>query len=216
MKLNLFIILSLLLIGSIAQEANTGKNNFLFNLKLSDNLWKFDKALKFIDEGSITKEIPQKKHQATYFKIFALIFCLSVAAYGLNYLNKMHKKHIERRLTDEDFGKFTVPKIDISKIVDTSTQIELYAEDGKSGLLDIYNKCKTEPEVYEMISYESSSKQLKEEESSFMSNASVRTSDDIELHGFDKQQNDYEVPDVYPKKWSMIGNFFSNQRESLL
>ena len=119
-------------------------------------------------------------------------------------------------ITDDNFGKIPMPKIDISKIVDISTQSELYAEDGKSGLLDIYNKYKTNPEEYEMITYESSGKKVEEEESSFMSNASVRTADDIELHGFDKQQNDYEIPVSQPKRWDVIGNFFSNERESLL
>mmetsp|Transcript_8569 Transcript_8569/g.9723 ORF Transcript_8569/g.9723 Transcript_8569/m.9723 type:complete len:192 (+) Transcript_8569:23-598(+) len=168
-------------------------------------------------DEALSTEAEPKKIQATFGKIFMLISSLIITGYGLNKLNNWHIKQTQRSVVDESFGKKPFGKINIEDIVDTSAKIELYSEDGESGVFDLLNKFKKEPETYEMMAYEPTSKKLEDIESSFISNASVRTADDLELHGFDNQQNEgYEIPMKTMSKWSSIGRMLSGQRESLL
>ncbi|CAI2379851.1 unnamed protein product [Moneuplotes crassus] len=190
MKAALVFILALFVLGAYAQETQV---------------------------EDLVEKVAPKKAPATPGNIFMLILCLSATAYGLNYLNTKHRRYCEKVIMDEDFGKVPMYKINPQEIIDTSCKTELYCEDKQSGLLDILNKVKEEPEVYEMAYYESTSKKLESNpESSFMLNASVRTADDLELHGFDKAQNEYEVPTPKFPKWGALGRIFQNERESLL
>ena len=224
MKLSIYIVLALFLISVFAEQAQPGKpfaNIHWYRNFINLILFLIPKDLADIliipIETVLNKEVMPKKAQATFGKIFLFILTLAAAGYGLKKLNNYHNTYVERMVVDDSFGKKPVQEIKPEEIVDNSSPIVLYAEDGESGVLDILHKVKTETESYEMISYESTSKKLEDTESSFFSNASVRTADDLELQGFDSQPKEgYEAPPVYKSKWNRISRYLTNQRESLL
>eukprot|EP00344_Euplotes_crassus_P004251 CAMPEP_0196997618 /NCGR_PEP_ID=MMETSP1380-20130617/3173_1 /TAXON_ID=5936 /ORGANISM="Euplotes crassus, Strain CT5" /LENGTH=119 /DNA_ID=CAMNT_0042413889 /DNA_START=233 /DNA_END=592 /DNA_ORIENTATION=- len=118
---------------------------------------------------------------------------------------------------DEDFGKVPMYKINPKEIADFSSKLELYCDDKQSGILDLADEEEKEPEIYEMAYYQSTDKKSQvTSEPSFISNASVRTADDLELHGFDRDQNEYDIPFPTLAKWGVLGRLFQSERESLL
>ena len=157
---------------------------------------------------------PKKTMKSSPFKVLMLIICLTGTYYMFRELNKLFNAQRDARLADKNLGKIPVTPSKADEIVDTSCKLELYCEDGESGLFDILNKYKPQPGVFELVSYQVPSSK-KDRDESFVSNSSVRTADDLELAGFDRQ-NTYELPAMEKTVWRKVGNFLEGQREALL
>jgi hypothetical protein len=152
-----------------------------------------------------------KKYQATPLKMMTLIVAMVVIAVGFYYLNGWFED-TKARLDAQNNGKVPALNIDTSNIVDTSCKTELYAEDG-SGLFDILNKNKTQPEVYELVNFSVGTKKQCPNDS-VLTHGSQETIDDIELNAVNIHPN-YRL-DEPSKKWMSLGSIFRQEQESLL
>lgn len=157
---------------------------------------------------------PKKQYQATPGKIITLIVALSVVGYGLYHLNKWFDTTTKSMIAKNN-GKVPAGKLNTSDPVDYSCKLELYAADGKSGLFDILHKNKSVPQEYELVGY-STSKKLESNDDSFVSNFSARTSDDIELNGFDREESAYPAPRRATYGLQTLSRYFNGDKESLL
>lgn len=158
---------------------------------------------------------PAKKYQATPGKLLTLTVAIVAIGYMFVHLNRWFEG-AKQKLDAKNNGRVPAVNIDTSNIVDDSCKTELYAEDGKSGLLDSLHIKLAEPETYELVGYELTEKKVNDRETSFVSNFADKTTDDLELHGFDHQESEYEI--TRPKKFNFknITRFFTGDQEALL
>ena len=162
---------------------------------------------------SYIKHPAPKPHQGTPGKLLMLVVSLSAVAYGLYHLNRWFNA-TKAKLT-RNGGQVPVVDVDLTNVVDDSCKTELYCADGKSGLLDIEYKPKTNIEEYELISMETGKAKSFDNEVSFSSHMSHDTTYDSDLHGFDNQ-NDYALPRPGGYRIGALRFDFDSNRESLL
>ena len=164
---------------------------------------------------SYIKHPAAKPTQGTPGKLLMLVVSLSAVAFGLYHLNNWF--NATKAKIVKNGGQVAVVDIDFEDIVDESCKTELYSADGKSGLLDIQYKTKTSVEEYELISMETSKGKSFDHDQSFASNMSHDTTYDSDLHGFDNQNNHYDLrPSSGGYRIGGLRFDFDSNRESLL